>query len=67
MTKETQVYEYTGAVKNFNTVVAHSWKASTSAPTEQKARSNIIYQYKRKQGLMPSAKITLEGKLRVVC
>lgn len=67
MNKETQIYEYTGAVKNFDTIIAHKWKASTSAPTEKKAISNIIYQYKRQQGLTPSAKISLEGKLRIVC
>ena len=38
-------------------------KATTVAPTEAKAKSNLAYRYKKENGLMPNTKITLPGKL----
>ena len=41
----------------------YRWKATTVAPTEAKAKSNLAYRYKKENGLMPNTKITLPGKL----
>lgn len=49
-----QQYQYDGPDR---------WKATTVAPTEAKAKSNLAYRYKKENGLMPNTKITLPGKL----
>lgn len=56
-------YSYDGPVMEFNTCIANYWKASTYAISENKARSNLAYQFKKKNNKMPNAKITLPGKL----
>ena len=56
-------YSYDGPVMEFDRCVANHWKGSTYAPTEQKAKSNLAYQFKKEFGKIPSAKITLPGKL----
>lgn len=55
---------YEGPVKSFDDVVSSRWKAETWATTEAKARSNLVYQYKRDHGLSASTKITLTGKIK---
>ena len=61
--KNIQQYQYDGPVMRFNDFVQHRWKATTVAPTEAKAKSNLAYRYKKENGLMPNTKITLPGKL----
>ena len=56
-------YIYKGPVMEFNHCVALQWKGETFAPSEQKARSNLTYQFKRSVGKSKSSKITLPGKL----
>jgi hypothetical protein len=56
-------YIYEGPVMSFNSSIARKWTGLTVAPSESKARNNLIYQYKKAHGLQPSAKITLPGKL----
>lgn len=56
-------YSYDGPVMEFGTCIANCWKASTYAASENKARSNLAYQFKKKNNKMPNAKITLPGKL----
>lgn len=58
------VYTYSGPVMMFETCVADNWKGETTAVTERKARSNLTYQYKSQNGLLPSARITLPGKIK---
>lgn len=58
-----QQYNYDGPVLRFDDVVLNRWKASTIAPTEAKAKSNLAYRYKKENGLMPNTKITLPGKM----
>jgi hypothetical protein len=57
-------YIYEGPVLQFDKVVAHRWTAETTAVSEAKARSNMIFQYKKSAGLAPTAKVTLPGKIR---
>lgn len=59
-------YYYDGPVLEFNTCVADHWKGETIAPSEQKARCNLAYQFKKKNNRAAGAKITLPGKLIVV-
>ena len=58
-----QQYFYDGPVKEFDTIINPRWKASTYATSESKARSNLMYRYKRINRKTPNAKITLTGKL----
>ena len=56
-------YLYDGPVMEFDRCVANRWKASTYAVSEKKARSNLTYQYKKKNNKLPNTMITLPGKL----
>ena len=40
-------YTYDGPVLEFDTLVASHWKGETMAPSKQKARSNLAYQFKK--------------------
>ena len=56
-------YSYDGVVKEFDTIISNRWSVSTYAISEKKARSNLIYRYKREHGKSPDSKVTLPGKL----
>lgn len=59
-------YAYDGPVLEFGTCVMSHWKGETMAISESKARSNLAYQYKKKNNRIPSTKVALPGKLVVV-
>lgn len=59
-------YSYDGPVKQFDTIIDNRWRGDTIASSEAKARSNLVYRYKIEHGKVPSAKITLPGKLIAV-
>lgn len=59
-------YSYEGPVMEFDICVVRNWKAKTYASSERKARSNLAYQFKKKNNRQPSAKITLPGSLKIV-
>ena len=40
-------YSYDGVVKEFDTIISNRWRGSTYATSEKKARSNLIYRYKK--------------------
>lgn len=61
-----QQYQYEGPVMSFETCVRTKWIATTSAISERKAKSNLIYRYKREHGLLPSASIRLPGKMVLI-
>ena len=56
-------YTYNGPVLEFDRVIADNWSAKTWAPTERKARSNLMYQFKKQFNKVASTKITLPGKI----
>jgi hypothetical protein len=58
-------YAYNGPVLIFGKCVAN-WKGETVADSEKKAKSNLTYQYKTKNKLVPSAKVHLPGELILV-
>ena len=57
------LYLYDGPVMEFNNCVANRWTASTRAVSEKKARSNLTYQFKKKNNRLPGTKIILPGKI----
>lgn len=59
-------YSYEGPVMCFNTCVNGRWKASTYAVSEEKARNNLTYQYKKSNNYVRNAKITLPGRVVMV-
>lgn len=59
-------YIYNGPVMEFNRLIADRWKGETIAPSESKARSNLIYQFKTNNHRTPGTKITLPGKIMEV-
>lgn len=56
-------FSYDGPVLSFGKCVANRWKASTYAPSEQKARCNLAYRFKKETGKAPTYNVTLPGKL----
>ena len=56
-------YFYAGPVMLFNSCVTSLWKASTHAVSEKKARSNLVYQFKKKYNYGVNTKISLPGKI----
>ena len=59
-------YKYDGPVMAFENCIVNRWQGSTYAVSEKKARSNLIYQFKKKNNRIPGAKIALPGKLTIV-
>lgn len=59
------LYSYDGPVLEFDRIVANHWKSQTYATSEAKARSNLVYQFKKSNGKVPRTKITLPGKIVV--
>lgn len=59
-------YSYDGPVMEFGRCVANRWQATTRAVSERKARSNLVYQFKKDNGRTANAKITLPGKIMSV-
>ncbi len=59
-------YLYDGPVMEFGTCVSNRWQGTTYAVSERKARSNLVYQFKKKNNRVPGAKITLPGEVTIV-
>lgn len=66
MEKELHKYSYIGPVMEFDKLVAEQWKGETMATSEKKAKSNLAYQYKKKNNRIASVKVTLPGKVILV-
>ena len=59
MVKEKRKYIYEGPVFVFGNCVATKWRGETCAESPAKAKSNLIYQYKKQNGFSASAKVDL--------
>lgn len=59
-------YSYDGPVLEFGRCITPRWQASTYAPSEGKARCNLVYQFKKKYNKVPNAKIVLPGEIVAV-
>lgn len=66
MREQNFKYVYDGPVLEFDRVVSEHWRATTFAPSERKARSNLTYQFKKQFGKDPATKITLAGDIRLL-
>ena len=64
--QEYHKYSYDGPVMEFNTLIDNRWEGETIAPNENKAKSNLAYQYKKQHNKLPSAKISLPGKVIII-
>ena len=63
---EYHKYAYKGPVVIFDTLVADQWEAETMATSESKARSNLMFQFKKDNCRLPGTKVTLPGKVTLV-
>ena len=61
-----ELYSYDGPVMEFERVISNRWVGTTYAVSPSKARSNLIFQFKKQYNKVPSAKITLPGKVELV-
>lgn len=59
-------YEYFGPVLLFEKCIQKHWNGCTYAVSEKKAKSNLIYQFKKQNGYSASTKISLPGKLTMI-
>lgn len=59
-------YLYDGPVMEFGTCISNRWQGTTYAVSERKARSNLVYPFKKKNNRVPGAKITLPGEVTIV-
>lgn len=59
-------YLYDGPVMEFGHCINNRWVATTSAPSEGKAKSNLSYRYKKEHGRSSSTRVVLSGKLVMV-
>jgi hypothetical protein len=67
MRKVSNRYEYYGPVYSFdNKLITPHWYGQTYAPSVEKARSNLEFQYKKKHGYTPNASIHLNGEIVMV-
>ncbi len=62
------LYRYEGAVTQFGNIINPYWEGGTLAESEDKARSNLMFQYKKikKHNLALKAKIELPGNLYIL-
>ena len=64
--KEIHRYEYSGPVYEFGECISLKWNGITMATSEAKAKTNLAFQYKKKHGKTPDAKIFLPNKLLII-
>lgn len=56
-------YRYSGPVMEFDRLICSNWSGETVAVSEEKARSNLAYQFKKEAKRGDNARISLHGKL----
>lgn len=61
---KNRTYAYKGPVMKFDICVERNWEATTWAPSEKKARSNLAFRYKKDHGLERTASISLPGMIK---
>lgn len=57
------LYSYKGPVMQFDKCIADHWEGETIAPSEKRARVNLLYQFKMQCGKTPGSNIWFPGKL----
>lgn len=56
-------YSYTGPVCEFGKLVQENWTGETMAISEKKARSNLIFQWKKTNNRAAYSNVSLPGKI----
>ena len=56
-------YRYVGPVMEYGRCLQDRFEGETVAESPKKAKSNILYNWKRDNNRMPGSKITLPGKI----
>lgn len=59
-------YKYEGPVMMFGVCIMDNWKGETTAVSENKARNNLAYQFKKQNNRIAGSHITLPGKIERV-
>ena len=59
-------YYYKGPVYEFERCICEEWTGQTVAVSEKKARSNLSYQFKKKNGRTGNSAIRLTGKIYTI-
>lgn len=59
-------YYYEGPVLEFGRVISDKWIGETVATSVSKARSNLIFQFKKQTKKAANSKIALSGKIRLI-
>lgn len=63
MEKAMCKYRYDGPVTEFGRLIADRWVGETMAVSEQKAKSNLIFQFKTRNNRIPATRVELPGKI----
>ena len=56
-------YIYDGPVEAFGRCISRMWSGKTTAPTMEKARVNLMSQFKKQNNMAQHTKIELVGKI----
>lgn len=56
-------YKYSGPVLAFDRLICDKWRGETVAETPEKAKSNLAYQFKKKNNLEKNARIYLPNNV----
>lgn len=59
-------FSYEGPVRSFDRIRSSRWKGETYATSEEKARSNLIHQYKMEHGLEVFTRISLVNEIKMI-
>ena len=59
-------YSYNGPVMEFDRCIANNWRGETMAVSEKKAKSNLVYQFKKKNNRTAATRISLPGNVELV-
>lgn len=59
-------YSYNGPVMEFDRCIANKWRGETMAVSEKKAKSNLVYQFKKKSNRTAATRISLPGNVELV-
>ena len=60
---DKKLFTYKGPVTSFGKVIQENYEADTFAISPSKAKSNLIFRFKKMYNMLASAKIELPGKL----
>lgn len=60
------IYRFSGPVTQFGVCICNHWSGATTAPTKEKARSNLTYRFKKETGKTADSSIKLEGEIEEV-